>query len=146
MSTKMTTKEREAFLSAVHVAILSIPEPDRGPLAVPVWYGYDPGGDVWLITGRNSMKGKLLQAAQRATLTVQTEEPPYRYVMVEGPLTIGAADIETHERPLARAYLGEEMGDAYTDANGGGDNILVSITPERWLTGDYSKVDVTASA
>lgn len=113
-------------------------------MSVPVWYGYAPGGDVWLITGRTSMKGKLLSVAKRATLTVQTEDAPYRYVMVEGPVSIGEADMEKHERPLAHNYLGREMGDAYVAANGGGDNILVTITPERWLTGDYSKVDVTA--
>jgi nitroimidazol reductase NimA-like FMN-containing flavoprotein (pyridoxamine 5'-phosphate oxidase superfamily) len=146
MSTKMTTDERETFLADLHVGILAIPEEGRGPMSVPVWYGYTPGGDVWLATGRNSLKGKLLQTTNRATLTVQTEEPPYQYVMVEGPVSITDADMETHERPLAHRYLGEEMGDGYISANGGGDNILVTIKPERWLTGDYGKVDITAGA
>ena len=34
------------------------------------------------------MSSTLLDAAGRATLTVQTEEPPYKYVSVEGPVVI----------------------------------------------------------
>ena len=33
----------------------------------------------------DSLKAKLLRTAGRATLTVQTETPPYQYVMVDGP-------------------------------------------------------------
>ena len=43
MSSAMTKAEREAFLADVHVAVVSIPEAGRGPLTVPVWYGYDVG-------------------------------------------------------------------------------------------------------
>jgi hypothetical protein len=38
MSLAMTKPEREAFLADVHVGVISIPEPGRGPLTVPVWY------------------------------------------------------------------------------------------------------------
>ena len=44
MSLTMSKIEREAFLKEVHVAIISIPETDRGPLTVPVWYVYDTDG------------------------------------------------------------------------------------------------------
>jgi hypothetical protein len=37
MSLAMTKQEREAFLAEVHVGVISIPEPGRGPLTVPVW-------------------------------------------------------------------------------------------------------------
>ena len=36
----MTRAEREAFLAALHVGIISIAETGRGPLAVPIWYAY----------------------------------------------------------------------------------------------------------
>ena len=49
MSLKMTREEREAFLAGVHVGIISIAEAGRGPLAVPIWYGYAPGGDLWIV-------------------------------------------------------------------------------------------------
>ncbi|MDA0338926.1 MAG: pyridoxamine 5'-phosphate oxidase family protein, partial [Proteobacteria bacterium] len=133
-----------AFLADLRVGIMAIPESGRGPLTVPVWYGYTPGGDVWLATGRNSRKGKLLLDGLRVSLTVQTEDAPYKYVSVEGPISSLSVATGKHEWPLAHRYLGQKMGDGYMAANGGGDNILVSIKPERWLTSDYSKVSLGA--
>jgi nitroimidazol reductase NimA-like FMN-containing flavoprotein (pyridoxamine 5'-phosphate oxidase superfamily) len=76
MSLAMTRKEREAFLADVHVGIIAIREEGRGPLTVPVWYSYDPGGELRLITGRTSRKGQLLERARRFSLCAQTETPP----------------------------------------------------------------------
>ena len=38
----MTRSEREAFLAAVHVGVISIERAGQAPLAVPIWYDYDP--------------------------------------------------------------------------------------------------------
>ena len=47
MSVTMTRDEREQFLAGVHVGVLSVASVDGGaPLAVPVWYVYQPGGPV----------------------------------------------------------------------------------------------------
>jgi nitroimidazol reductase NimA-like FMN-containing flavoprotein (pyridoxamine 5'-phosphate oxidase superfamily) len=103
----MTRPERETFLAGLHVAIISIAEDGRGPLAVPVWYAYEPGGEVRVVTSNASRKGRLLAKAARFSLCVQTETRPYSYVSVEGPIFgIDAADIERDLRPLARRYLG----------------------------------------
>ena len=144
MSTRMTREEREAFLADVRVAVLSLPEEGRGPLAVPIWYGYEPGGELWFTTERDSRKGRLLANAARISLCVQTETPPYKYVSVEGPVVaIESSDVERHERPLAHRYLGPEAGDAYIAETGGSearsDAIRVRMRPERWLTVDYTK-------
>jgi nitroimidazol reductase NimA-like FMN-containing flavoprotein (pyridoxamine 5'-phosphate oxidase superfamily) len=79
----MTKQEREAFLADVHIGVISIAEEGRGPLTVPIWYAYDPGGDLHIITGRESRKGRLLARAGRFSLCVQTETSPYKYVSVE---------------------------------------------------------------
>jgi nitroimidazol reductase NimA-like FMN-containing flavoprotein (pyridoxamine 5'-phosphate oxidase superfamily) len=142
MSLAMSKDEREAFLAAVHVGVLGIPEPGRGPLAVPIWYGYEPGGELWVITERASRKGRLLAVGTRISLCAQTEEPPYRYVSVEGPVVaVEAADLERHARPLARRYLGPELGDRYIEATAPDReaSVLVRMRPERWLTVDYRK-------
>lgn len=144
MSLKMDRAEREAFLAELHVGIISIEEPGRGPLTVPIWYGYVPGGDLWVVTPRDSRKGRLLQHVERFSLCAQTEQLPYKYVSIEGPITsIEPSEVERDERPLAHRYLGAELGDQYIDSTGGAegraDNILVKMRPERWLTTDYSK-------
>lgn len=61
MSLAMTKEEREAFLADVHIAVISIPEADRGPLTAPVWYAYEPGGEEVIWTGGASRKARLLQ-------------------------------------------------------------------------------------
>jgi len=142
--TTMTPKEREAFLAEVHVGILSVAEDGRGPLTAPVWYDYSPGGELWLTTERGSRKGKLLERTGRMSLCAQTETPPYKYVSVEGPITIEAADLERHIRPLAHRYLGKEVGDGYIESfqsmYGQAETILVRMRPERWLSVDYAKL------
>jgi nitroimidazol reductase NimA-like FMN-containing flavoprotein (pyridoxamine 5'-phosphate oxidase superfamily) len=61
MSLAMNRAEREAFLAGTHVAIVSIAEEGRGPLSVPVWYRYAPGGEVRFATGEGSRKARLLK-------------------------------------------------------------------------------------
>lgn len=143
MSLGMTKQERERFLADLHVGIISIPEEGRGPLAVPVWYAYEPGEELRVVTGRTSRKGRLLERAGRFSLCVHTEIPPYKYVSVEGPIvSVESADVERDLRPLAHRYLGAEAGAAYiaTTREEHLDNVLVRMRPERWLTVDYGKM------
>ncbi len=142
MSLAMSKQEREQYLADLHVGIVSIPANDMGPLTVPIWYMYEPGKDVWMLTGRNSLKAKALKQADRISLCVQSETPPYRYVSVEGPAEVRAPD-DLNQQLLAMAtrYLGEDGGKQYAAASPGDDSssIIISIAPERWYTVDYGK-------
>ena len=71
MSLRMTKAEREEFLAGLHVGIISIAEPGRGPLTVPIWYGYEPGGELWIVTEGDSRKGRLLKQVERFSLCAQ---------------------------------------------------------------------------
>ena len=134
----MTRAEREAFLADVHVGVLAIEDPGRGPLALPIWYQVEDG-DVLIGMSGDSKKAALLRAAGRATLTVQTEEPPYRYASVEGPVVIEARQRDDFE--MASRYLGPELGRWYADNNASTeDSVVVRLTPERWLTKDFAKL------
>src|SRR5205807_2938090 len=62
------------------------------PLVTPVWYSYEPGGDVVFVFSAASEKVRLIEAAGRASLCAQTETVPYRYVAVEGPAVVGGPD------------------------------------------------------
>jgi len=147
MSTTMTSDERQAFLAGAHVGVVSLNQEGRGPLTIPVWYAYEPGGDVQIVTERASRKGELLEEGCRISLCAQDEAPPYKYASVEGPVVrIEPADAERHERLLAHRYLGIEIGDRYMESaivdRADDAMILVHMHPERWLTADYSKEDV----
>jgi len=141
MSLAMTRAERETFLAETRVAVVSIPEAGRGPLAVPVWYSYEPGGDICFVTGGESKKVRLLRVAGRLTLSVQTETAPYCYVSVEGPATIGRPDFERDVRRTALRYLGEQMGETYLRATASQheNSVLITVRPRHWLSADYRK-------
>jgi hypothetical protein len=96
---------------------------------------------VELSTDASSVKGRLLAAAGRATLCAQREELPYAYVTVDGPVTFGEASDDVR-LDLAVRYLGTEMGQAYIASTTAGDNTLVRLTPQRWHSVDYSKLDL----
>ena len=111
----MTPAEREAFLAEVHVAVVTVADDDgRGPLAIPLWYDYRPGGEIILVTDGNSRKAQLIRKAGRVTVCAQTQEMPYRYASVEGPVTAIEDTVTVEQRwELARRYLGHEGADGY---------------------------------
>lgn len=134
----MTRAERDEFLAAVRVAVLSVDDPGRGPLAVPVWYLFEDG-DILIETDRTSKKARLLEAAGRASITVQTETAPYLYVTVEGPAVIEPNERDVEEIPTR--YLGPELGAWYAKENPHGeDSVVIRLTPEHWNTMDFNKV------
>ena len=142
MSNSMSPSEREEFLAGLHVGVVSVASGDgAGPLTVPVWYSYQPGGVVTVNTGRRTRKVRLIAAAGRFSLCAQDERPPYKYVTVTGPAVI--EDIGWEERrAIARRYLGDEGGDAYMAMTGDGEpgsQVAIRMTPEHWLTADFGK-------
>jgi nitroimidazol reductase NimA-like FMN-containing flavoprotein (pyridoxamine 5'-phosphate oxidase superfamily) len=147
MRLAMSAQEREQFLAGLHVGVLCVAvngdgeaSGRRAPLAVPVWYAYQPGGRVSVITGRNSRKGRAIIAAGRMSLCVQDEKPPYQYVSVEGPVEM--EELDPAERlAIARRYLGTEGGDRYvaSSVDPDGDSAMFRMTPEHWLSVDYGK-------
>jgi nitroimidazol reductase NimA-like FMN-containing flavoprotein (pyridoxamine 5'-phosphate oxidase superfamily) len=147
VSTSMSQAEREQFLAGVHVGVLSVDAgPGSGPLTIPVWYAYDPGGPVSVSTDRGSRKAVAVGAAGRFSLCAQDEQPPYKYVTVEGPAVIEPAGLD-ERRALARRYLGAADGDAFMEATAGAEAeagasdgaIMIRMTPERWLAADFGK-------
>ena len=66
---------------------------------------------------------------------------PYKYVTVEGPVTIDHT-VDVDERSaLADRYLPAELADLYLSAtvDGVAQSVTVRLTPERWLTTDFAK-------
>src|ERR1041384_1069210 len=65
----LSKEEREQFLAEPHIAALSVSAGDkRGPLTVPIWYQYSPGGEPWVITGTGSRKHRLIETQGEFTL------------------------------------------------------------------------------
>ena len=142
MPAPMTRDDREAFLAGLHVGILTVDEPGRGPLAVPVWYLYEPGGVIVVVTRPQARKACLLVAGARVAFCAQSEEMPPKYVTVQGRVVSAEpADVARDVKPVVRKYLGAEVGDAYVDNTrpNGTDEIVVRIRPERWYSRDFGR-------
>lgn len=140
MPAPMTREEREAFLAGVHVGVLSVEEPGRGPLSVPVWYLYEPDAEIVLVTRPEARKARLLAVGARVSFLVQSEDLPPKYVTIQGPVVSAApADIARDLKPVVRKYLGAEVGNAYVDNTrpNGTNEIVVRIRPERWYSRDF---------
>jgi nitroimidazol reductase NimA-like FMN-containing flavoprotein (pyridoxamine 5'-phosphate oxidase superfamily) len=139
----MSVEERERFLDEVRVAVLAVDEPGRGPLALPVWFVRNGGVIEFGIDG-DSRKAQLLRAAGRATMIVQDETPPYRYVSVEG--SVEPTDLQRDVRAVATRYLGAELGAWYAEANPATESSVVfRLRPEHWRTQDFSAAAAAAN-
>ncbi|MFI9203102.1 pyridoxamine 5'-phosphate oxidase family protein [Streptomyces sp. NPDC053048] len=140
----MPRDNRERFLAEPRVGVLGVTDSrggDRAPLIVPVWYGYEPGGEVLVGTARESIKARLLRAAGRFSLCVQDEGRPYRYVSVEGPITAMEDPIDPAVREaIAQRYLDPEEARAYLAATSFQlkDDILFRMRPQHWRSADFA--------
>lgn len=138
----LSRPEREEFLAEPHIAALAVAaEPDRGPLAVPIWYVYEPGGNPWIVTPAASLKARRIQAAGRFTLVVERTEPSVRYVSVEGPVVDFRPATEGEHAQIAERYLGREKAVGYLEfAKSFGEVVTISLRPERWYSADMGTV------
>ncbi|MGY0541002.1 pyridoxamine 5'-phosphate oxidase family protein [Nocardioides sp. YJ-D4] len=130
-------EDRQELLTEPLIAALSVSREDgRAPLTVPIWYDYTPGGEVWFVTGKDSLKARLLAAAGRCTLMVERLDPTVRYVSVEGPVRIADA-AEGESEAMARRYLPPDAADAYlAEAANFPPEVTVRLSPENWLSAD----------
>lgn len=135
----LSVHEREQFLAEPHVAALSVSAgPGRGPLTVPVWYQYTPGGEVWLLTSPDSRKVRLIEQTGRFSLMAQRIEPTQRYVCVEGPVTRTAPRTDALLLEMTQRYLRPEKVPSYVDyaKTELADEVAMYMQPERWLSAD----------
>jgi uncharacterized protein len=132
--------ERQQFLADKHVAVLSVAATGgRPPASVPIWYDYQPGGEIRINTGAGRRKARLIEQAGTVTLVVQHEEPPYRYVVVEGTVVdvTTPSPLDVREA-IAVRYLGDEAGRGFARAMDGQSSVLFTVRPDRWFTADFT--------
>jgi len=139
----LTREQREQFLAEPHVAALAVDAGEgRAPLALPIWYQYTPGGDIWIMTGRDSRKHELIRAAGRFSLLIDRVEPTLRYVSVEGPVVDTRPGTVEDLREISARYLPAEKVDGYVEfaAKNHGEQVILRMRPERWVTSDLGTV------
>lgn len=133
----MTREKREAFLSDPRIAVLAVARNEGPPSASPVWYAYEPGGDVRVQTYVGALKHTLMTKREAFTLVVHNDEAPYEYVSVEGRL-VGAPEPASREAivALAERYLDGEPLAAYLASIEDLDMVEFTMRPDRWFAAD----------
>jgi general stress protein 26 len=139
----LSIAEREQFLAEPNIGALSISAgPDRGPLTLPIWYQYTPGGQLWFSTGVTSRKAELVRAAGRVSLLVERVEPSIRYVSVEGPVVGSEPSTDEFLREISERYLPADKVDGYLAVAKAehGEGVIFHVRPERWYSADLGTV------
>ena len=140
---RLSVRDRELFLAEPHVAALSVSAgPGRGPLTVPIWYQYAPGGEAWVLSEAGSRKVRLIEAAGRFTLMVDRVLPTVRYVSVEGPVIRTAPGDREISREMAARYLPPGKVDDFVEYEQTqlGVHIAIYMRPEHWVSADMGAV------
>ncbi len=135
----LSREERETFLAEPHVAALSVSAgKNRGPMTVPIWYQYTPGGQPWFITGTGSRKHRLIEAAGYLSLMVERVEPTVRYVAVDGAVDRIEDGTDEQLVEMTRRYLPPEAVEPYLEMarREHGPSVAVYLKPQHWLSAD----------
>lgn len=135
----LSMHEREQFLAEPLVGALSVVErSDRAPLTIPIWYQYEPGGELWVRTGPDSRKACAIRSAGRFSVMVQRTEPTVRYATVEGPVTRTVADTRERAREMAARYLPPHAVADFVEYERThlGEHVAICMQPEHWVSAD----------
>jgi Pyridoxamine 5'-phosphate oxidase len=135
----LSREEREQMLAEPHIAAVAVDAGDgRAPLTVPIWYSYSPGGEIWLLTGRDSRKAQLIEQAGRFSLMVERIQPSVRYVSAEGPVTGITPGTHDDLVTMSTRYLPPEQVEPYVKIAEAdhGPQVVIRMRPERWLSAD----------
>ena len=104
----------DEFLRQTLVAVISTVDKSGRPRSAPIWLHWEDGA-AYMFTDRNTLKWQNMQRYPYASLCVDWREPPYKSIILDGP-------IEEVERPLyelalsmALRYYGEEQGEKFAE-------------------------------
>jgi hypothetical protein len=139
----LSKEEREQFLAEPHIAALSVSAGDkRGPLTVPIWYQYSPGGEPWIHTGAGSRKHRLIETQGEFTLMVDRVEPTVRYVAVDGPVSRIEPATDDQLVEMVKRYLPPEAVDGYLEfaRREHGEGVVIYMKPQHWNSSDLGSI------
>lgn len=105
---------------------------DGSPHVAPIWFVLD-GADLVFNTGAETVKGRALRRDPRVALTVDLEQPPYAFVLVEGTVTLSDDPVAMLPLSIAIAarYLGDELAEQYGRRNAVPGELLVRLRPTK---------------
>jgi PPOX class probable F420-dependent enzyme len=128
---KMTRAEWWDFaMHGTRTGKLATVRADGRAHVAPIWFLLEQRDDHDLIvfnTGAESVKGKALRRDPRFSMCVDSEEPPFSFVLFDGEATISTdLDEMLHwSTRIAARYMGEDRAEAYGRRNAVEGELLV---------------------
>lgn len=116
----LSKDETRAFLlEGTRTAKLATIKEDGRPHVCPIWFVLD-GDSLVFNTGAQTVKGKNLARTGRAAASVDSETPPFAFVLVEGRVEISEDlhDLVRWATKIGGRYMGEERAEEFGRRNG----------------------------
>ena len=109
---KLTQQEISDLLAEPYLCHLATVRPDGRPHVTPIWY-MEENGKAFIMASPNSVKFRNVRHNAKVSLSIGTEERPYKYVVLEGEGRIIDDNLERVIQGIATRYRGPEVGGAY---------------------------------
>ena len=130
----MTSEEYRRFLmDSVRTGKLATVRADGRPHVVPIWYVMD-GDDLIFNTWHTSVKAKNMRRDPRVAMSIDEEQPPFSFVMIEGEvelLELPPEELLPWATQIGARYMGEELGEQFGQRNGVEGELLVRLKPSK---------------
>lgn len=133
MTTSFNAEQRTFLIEEPRTAHIGTVRKDGRPHVVPVWFDLD-GDTVVFSMADSSVKAENMRRDPRVTVTVDDEQPPFAYIMIEGTATLSSptdGDLEYWSGRLAGRYVGHEEAANYGKRNSEPGMLIVRVTPTK---------------
>jgi len=129
----MTEAEYKAFLlTGTRTAKVATMRANGLPHVKPVWFTLD-GDDLLFTTNESYVIMRHLRRDPHIALTVDDQEPPYGFVIVEGTTTLSdnLDDLVRWATVNGQRYVGVDRAEEFGKRNGVPGEFLVRVTPSK---------------
>jgi PPOX class probable F420-dependent enzyme len=129
----MTEAEYKVFLlTGTRTAKVATVRADRLPHVKPVWFTLD-GDDLLFTTHESYVMTKHLHRDPHVTLTVDDQEPPYSFVIIEGTVTLSdnLDDLVRWATVIGGRYMDDDHAEEFGKRNGVPGEYLIRVTPTK---------------
>ena len=124
---------REFLTGGGRILKLATLTPEGWPYVIPVWYRYD--GEAFILMGRTKSRWVAhIEKDSRVSACVETPEPPYMRVLVEGTAEIADKAWLTDWSDWATEYFDQDTAHRYYEETKHIPRVLVKITPRSMTT------------
>lgn len=130
---KMTDQQWRDFVSAgTRTGKLATTRADGSPHVTPIWFLLDCD-DVVFNTEADGVKGRNLTRDGRFALSVDDDQPPYAFVILQGRVSVldDPAQANNWAGRLGARYMGEDRVEEYATRNGSPGSLLVRAHVEK---------------